>query len=117
MTAEVVNLFPTGSDADDVVRQTVRAVMKGKGMSVEEVAPHAQMSPATLYRKLAGKGSREAFKAGEVATLARILNVGVEALYSGLGGTFLPPNPTGPAGSPDAGLNATQAYRTALSAA
>lgn len=90
MTAEVLELFPTGDEADDTVRQTIKALMKGRELSVEDIAPRLGMSPATLYRRLGGKGSREAFKAGEVASAARILKVKVGQIYDGLGGTFGP---------------------------
>jgi len=53
------------------------------------------VSHATMYRRLAAKGSKEAFKAGEVATVAQVLGVTVGQLYDGLGGMFVPPPPDG----------------------
>lgn len=111
MTAEVVPLFPTGAQAEDTIRATVRGLLKGRGLSVEDIAPHVGMSASSLYRKLAGKGDKDAFKAGEVASLARVLNVRVDQLYNGLGGMFVPPVP--PQG-PDGGGGVTQKYRVPL---
>lgn len=90
MTAEVI-AFPIGDNADDTIRATVRALLRGRGMSTEDLADAVGISHATMYRRLAAKGSKEAFKAGEVATVARILGVHVGQLYDGLGGTFVPP--------------------------
>lgn len=91
MTAEVIQLFPVGADADDTVRHTVKALMSGRGVSAETVAPGVGMTVATLYRRLGGKGATQAFKAGEVASLARYFDVPVGQIYNGLGGTFVPP--------------------------
>lgn len=95
MTAEIVSLFPTGADAEDTIRATVRGLLKGRDLTVETVAPLVGMSPSALYRKLAGHGDKDAFKAGEVASLARVLEVRVDQLYDGLGGTFAPRPPDG----------------------
>ena len=95
MTTQVVPLFPTGAQAEDTIRGTVRGLLKGRGLSVDDIAPLAGMSASTLYRKLAGKGEKDAFKAGEVASLARVLKVEVGQLYSGLGGAFVPSPPDG----------------------
>lgn len=104
MTAEVVQLFPTGAQAEDTIRWTVRGLLKGRGLSVEDIAPQVGMSASTLYRKLAGHGDKDAFKAGEVATLARVLNVQVGQLFDGAGGMFVPPQP------PDGGAAAGSTY-------
>ena len=91
MTADVSPIFPTGDQTDETVRRTVRALIEGRGLSRDDAASLAGIDRATLYRRLAGKGSQQAFKAGEVAALARVLNVKVSDLYEGLGGTFVPP--------------------------
>lgn len=104
MTAEVSALFPTGDQADETVRRTIDALVKGRGLTVEQAADMARINRATLYRRLGGKGSRQAFKAGEVAALARVLRVQIPEIYGGLGGVFVPPEPPpdGPP-SPDPG--------------
>lgn len=119
MTAQVIDLFPTGSDADDTIRQTVRALMKGRSLRVEDLAPRVGMSAATLYRRLGSKGSKEAFKAGEVASIARVLNVSVAQLYDGLGGTFTPQPPPAREGAAQASsaIPDTRRYRELATAA
>jgi transcriptional regulator with XRE-family HTH domain len=92
MTAEVAPLFPTGDRADETVRRTVAALIEGRNLTVDQAAVMAGMTRATLYRRLSGKGSRQAFMAGEVASLARVLRVRIDQLYDGLGGTFVPPD-------------------------
>src|SRR5690606_31830595 len=92
MTAEVIQLFPTGELADDTVRRTIRALMHGRGISAEGMAPEVGMTVATLYRRLGGTGATQAFKAGEVASIARYFDVSISDLYDGLGGTFVPPD-------------------------
>jgi hypothetical protein len=98
MTAHVVELRPWGDQADEIIRRTVRALMKGNGLNVETLAPLVSMSAATLYRRLAEKGKGREFKASEVADIARHFDVTVASLYDGLGGTFIPPS--GPASLP-----------------
>lgn len=93
MTTDVVHLFPTGAQAEDTIRRTVRGLLKGRGLAVEDIAPRVDMSASSLYRKLAGHGDKDAFKAGEVASIARVLGVRVGQLYDGLDGTFVPPDP------------------------
>ncbi|UNX54123.1 helix-turn-helix domain-containing protein [Georgenia sp. TF02-10] len=83
---------PTGPEAEDTIRRTVKGIMKGRGLTVEEVAPRLGMAVSTLYRKLAGHGNRDAFRAGEVASLADVLGVEVGRLYDGAGGMFTPPD-------------------------
>lgn len=95
MTAEVIALFPVGEHADDTIRRTVDALVKGKGLSPAQVAEDAGMSRSTFFHKMAGKGASQAFKAGEVASLARVLGVSVAQLFDGLGGTFVPTPPDG----------------------
>src|SRR4029077_12651339 len=63
---------------------------KGKGLRSEDVAAAAGLSRSTYFAKMSGKGSRQAFKAGEVALIAQYLGVHVSQLYDGLGGTFIP---------------------------
>ena len=101
MTAEIVELHPTGGQADDTIRRTVQALMKGKGVTVDQIARAAHMSRATFYNHMGGRGAQGAFKAGEVADIARFLGVEVSQLYDGLGGTFVPPGP------PDGGTPGT----------
>jgi transcriptional regulator with XRE-family HTH domain len=90
MTAKVIELFPTGGLADDTIRHTINALVKGKGLRSEDVAAAAGLSRSTYFAKMSGKGSRQAFKAGEVALIAQYLGVHVSQLYDGLGGTFIP---------------------------
>lgn len=92
MTAEVIQLFPTGELADDTVRRTIKALMHGRGITAENMAPSVNMTVATLYRRLGGSGSAQAFKAGEVASIANYFDVSVADLFGGLGGTFVPPD-------------------------
>lgn len=99
MTAEVSPIFPTGDQADETVRRTIDALIKGRGFTRDEVANLAGIDRATLYRRLAGEGSRQAFRGGEIAALARVLNVKVADIYEGLGGVFVPP-PGPPDGTP-----------------
>lgn len=93
MTAEMSPNFPTGDQAqiDETVRRTIDALIRGRELTRDEAASQAGIDRATLYRRLAGKGSRQAFKAGEVAALAHILDVPVARIYDGLGGVFTPP--------------------------
>lgn len=99
MTAQVVDLFPTGEQADDTVRRTIDAVAKGRGLTREQVADGIGMARSTFYRKISGKGSANPFTAGEVATVAKFLRLRVGQLYDGLGGTFVPPEPPPNGGS------------------
>lgn len=92
MTAEVVAL-PTAFMADDTIRRTIKALVEGKGVNPDDVAEAAGISRSTYFSKMAGKGSAQAFKAGEVARIATFLGVTVAQLYDGLGGTFVPPQP------------------------
>lgn len=105
MTAEISPTFPAGDQAqiDETVRRTIDALIKGRELTRDEAANRAGIDRATLYRRLAGKGSRQAFKAGEVATLARLLGVPVASIYDGLGGVFTPP--PAPDGLPSAAHN------------
>lgn len=84
MTAHVVSLQRAGRDrADETVRRSLKAEITLSGRSVEEIAEAAGMVAATLYRRLAGKGSQQAFYAGEVAVLAEILEVSIDDIYAG----------------------------------
>lgn len=89
MTAQVIH-FPTDAACiDSTIRTTVKALMKGRGLSAEALAPKLGMSASSLYRKLSDDaGERSSFKAAEVAGLARELGVSVGQLFDGLGGTF-----------------------------
>ena len=91
MTAEVI-AFPVGATADDTIRATIKALLSGQGISKEDLADAIGMSHATMYRRLAARGCEQAFKAGEVASIADALAVSVASLYSGLGGMFVPPD-------------------------
>lgn len=90
MTAQIIDL-PTGGQADDTIRRTIAALMKGRGVSVNTLAESIGVSRAAWFSKMGGHGTKQAFKAGEVATIAQVLGVSVGQLYDGLGGTFLPP--------------------------
>lgn len=94
MTAQVID-FPVGSSADNTIRASIKALLSGRGMSKEDLADEIGMSHATMYRRLAARGSEQAFKAGEVASIASALGVHVGQLYDGLGGTFVPTPPDG----------------------
>lgn len=85
MTAEVTPLPQRrlGDDANDTVRRTIRAAMAGQGLKVEQIAPMVGLSPSTIYRKFAGKGSAAAFTAGEVAEFAAALEMEIGDLYAG----------------------------------
>lgn len=93
MTAQLVELFPTGEQADETVKRTVDALIKGKNLRRQDVARLANIPQSTFYRKLSARGSQYPFAAGEVASIARVLGVKVGQLYDGLGGTFVPPQP------------------------
>lgn len=95
MTATGQHSEPPRSDADDTIRRTVKGLISGHGLRVETVAAAVDMTPATLYRRLAGKGRSQAFVAGEVAALADYFNVPVGDLYDGLGGRFGPGSSAG----------------------
>lgn len=112
MTAEVIRLFPTGEDADETVRRSIKALMAAQGLTKEDVAPRAGMAVSTLYRRFTGKGSEQAFKAGEVASIAAVLGVDISVLYGGLGGSVVPPQP--PRGGE--GLSGTHGYLLTLAA-
>lgn len=93
MTAQVIDLVPMGDRADDTIRRTIDAIVKGKGLRPDDVAAAAGMSRSTYFAKMAGHGTKNAFKAGEVALIANYLEVPVSKLFDGLGGTFIPPLP------------------------
>lgn len=99
MTAEVIRLFPTGEQADETVRRTIKGLIKGRQLRTDDVAAAVGIAHATLYRRLAGTGSKQAFSAGEVASLARYFGVPIEQIYTGLGGVFVPPDPDGVPGT------------------
>lgn len=89
--ANVTPLFVTGSASDETIRRTLRALLRGRGLTIEQVADAIGMNRATLYRRLAGYGAQQAFSGGEVASLASYLRVPVERVFSGMDGTFVPP--------------------------
>ncbi len=91
MAATNVLDFPRGDVADDTIRRTVRALMHGRGLKVEDLADGIGMQRSTLYRRLSGNGRKQAFAAGEVADIAAFFGVPVGDLYDGLGGRFTPP--------------------------
>lgn len=97
MTAEVIEFRPRADDVNDTIRASVRALMKGRALSTEQLASLSGMASSTLYKRLAGKGSQQAFAAGELGVIAAVLNVEVGRLYDGLGGTFGPGPDDGPA--------------------
>jgi transcriptional regulator with XRE-family HTH domain len=100
MSTDVVTpIFPIGDEADETVRRTIKALMKGRGLTTDQVARITGIGRSALYAKLSETG-RTPFKAGEVATLARLLRVRIDKIYDGLDGTFTPPS----GGGPGAGL-------------
>lgn len=76
--------------ADETVRRSVKALVQGRDMRREDVAAAVGIPRTTFYRRLAARGSAQAFTAGEVAALAAFFRVPVEELYNGLGGALLP---------------------------
>lgn len=89
MSADVVALRgKRRADVEDVVRASIRAVIAGRGITVDELANDAGMARSTLHRRLSGKGIKDSFYAGEVAVIAEVLGIEVADLYTGLGGTF-----------------------------
>lgn len=86
----VPDVVPHGADADDTIRNSVWALSRGRGISVDQMAEGIGMPRTTLYRKLTARGRKTAFAAGEVADLARYFRVPVAELFSGLGGLFTP---------------------------
>ena len=89
MSADVVDLqAKRRGDAEDVVRASIRALIAGNGMGVDELAAAAGLARSTLHRRLSGRGTKDAFYAGEIAVIADVLGVDVQELYSGLGGRF-----------------------------
>ena len=57
--------------------------MAGQGLKVEQLAPMAGMTAATLYRRFAGRGSMSPFTVGEVAELAAALEMEIADVYAG----------------------------------
>lgn len=94
MTADIIRHPHSAERVDATIRSTVRALMEGRGLSKEDLAPQLGISPASLYRKL-NDHNATSFKAGELALVADALNVTIDQLYSGLGGTFTPPENDG----------------------
>lgn len=92
MTADVIPFGRGRRDAaDDTVRATIKAVMAGRGVTVEQLAAEIDMPASSLYRRFAGRGSKAPFFAGEVAVIADALGVTVAELYGGLDGRFVRP--------------------------
>lgn len=85
MTADVTPLAQrrVGDDANDTVRQTIRAAMAGQGIKAEDLAPRVGMSGSTLYRKLGARGSVATFSVGEVAEIAAALGMEIADLFAG----------------------------------
>lgn len=91
MTAEVVPIpAPDNDRTDETIRRTVKGLIRGRGLRVEDVAPAVGMATTTFYRRLAGKGQQQAFAAGEVSRLASYFELEIMDLYTGLGGKFAP---------------------------
>lgn len=89
MSADVIDLqAKRRGDAEDVVRASIRALLAGRGMSVDDLAAAAGLARSTLHRRLSSKGTAHAFYAGEVAVIADVLDSSVQEIYSGLGGRF-----------------------------
>lgn len=90
-TAPQFARLPIREAADETVRRTIRALIKGRGLNIPDVADAVGMDRATFYRRLGGWGETQTFRVGEVATLAAHLGVSVEVIFTGMGGTFVPP--------------------------
>jgi hypothetical protein len=75
---------------DDTIRSSVRALISGRGVRVEDVAIGIEMMPATLYRRLGGKERQQAFLAVEMALLAEYFEASTQDLFDGLGGRLRP---------------------------
>lgn len=96
--AEVTQLFVSQGVADETVRRTVRGLIEGRGIKVQTLAEAVGMQQSTLYRRLGGDGSQQAFSAGEVAAIASYFRVSVAQIFEGLGGVFVPPTTPGAGG-------------------
>lgn len=88
MTAEVMLHPSAGALADETVRRAIKALIEGRGENKEVLAKRIGMTPSTLYRRLAGRGSSQAFSAGEVYLIATYFAVPIGDIYSGFGGAF-----------------------------
>lgn len=97
MTADVVPLRRRSrSEYEDQVRASIRALMAGLDVGMEQLAEMTGFSMTTLYSRFAASGSRRAFSAGEVAVIAEAMGVPIEAIYSGrIDVSQLPETPTG----------------------
>lgn len=89
MTADVLMHPGAGAMADETVRRSIRALIEGRGVDKDEVARAVGMTRTTLYRRLGGSGSTQAFSAGEVAVIATFFRVPITSLFDGLGGAFI----------------------------
>lgn len=74
MTAELITFPSEAERVDQTIRSTIRALMEGRGLAADQLAPRVGVSVATLYRKLSDK-DRSPFKAHEVSAIARELAV------------------------------------------
>jgi len=89
MSAEVLSPDQYQDRVNNTVRRTVAALIEGRGLDKDQVAKAVGMKRATMYRRLGGSGSMQAFGAGEVAALARYFNLPIGSFYDGLGGAFV----------------------------
>lgn len=55
MTTDVVPVavFPTGDQADETVRLTIKALMKGRGISADELAIRMSIGRSAIYTQVA----------------------------------------------------------------
>lgn len=84
MTADVL-AFTGGRDGRaQRIRNTVRTAIAARGVRVEDLAPQVGMTPATLWRRLGGKGSTQAFYADEIELIAEVLGFDIGDIYRGV---------------------------------
>lgn len=69
--------------ADDLVRDSVRALMGVRRLNIAQLAALLDMHPETLRKKLNAWGSQRAFSGGEIVRLAQVFNVEVMDLHRG----------------------------------
>jgi transcriptional regulator with XRE-family HTH domain len=84
MTAEIVSFGSArAAQANDQVRDSIRALLRACHLRVEDLADMAGMASSTMYQRLAGKGNRKVFPIGDVAAIADVFEVSVENLLTG----------------------------------
>lgn len=83
MTAEVLQMPDRSGRTNDQVRRSVRALLSGNGMKVEELAEAVGMPASTLYSRLAARGHRKPFSIGETDAIAHVFGVQVQDLVDG----------------------------------